>query len=172
MPPSLSPYVSPFIWDDWEGYFRWCAALSFHDIGSPRTRWSSAMPPSSFGPSLVILGRFSSSAWALGLILKWVRAPRSFGPTIAPQNPAVRILGREEGFDVLGVPHRLVKSCHLLAFRAFSFAQDTFLALRYPKRVFIMGAKNRAVTLIGGINTHSKGPIILLLHPRALAHIP
>ena len=64
--------------------------------------------------------------------------------------------------------------------RAFLFAQDTFLALRYTERVFIKfwrlcaphigrrdgnptvgispvftGVKNRAVTLIGGINTHS-----------------
>ena len=103
----------------------------------------------------------------------------------------------EEGFDVFGLPHRHVKSCHLLAFRAFSFAYDTFLALRYPERVFIkfwrlcaphvgrcdgnliagippafIGVKNRAVTLIGGINTHSNWPVILLLHPRVLAHIP
>ena len=64
--------------------------------------------------------------------------------------------------------------------QGFSFAHDTSLALRYPAHVFIkfwwlcachvgwrdgnptvdispvfMGAKNRAVTLIGGINTHS-----------------
>ena len=64
--------------------------------------------------------------------------------------------------------------------RAFLFAQDTFLALRYTERVFIKfwwfyaphvgrrdgnptkgispvftGAKNRAVILIGAINTHS-----------------
>ena len=96
-----------------------------------------------------------------------------------------------------GLPHRLVKFCHLLAFRAFSFAYDTFLALRYPEHVSIkfwwlcaphvrrcdgnltigippafMGAKNWAVTLIGSINAHSNGPVILLLHPRALAHIP
>ena len=30
----------------------------FHDTGLPRTGRSSAMPPSNFGPSLVILGRF------------------------------------------------------------------------------------------------------------------
>ena len=82
-------------------------------------------------------------------------------------------------------------------FKAFSLAYDTFLALRYPERVSIkfwwlcvlhvgwcdgnqtagippafMGTKNQAVTLIGGINTHSNGSIILLLHPRAFAHIP
>ena len=41
---------------------------------------------------------FSSLAWALGLILKWAGVPRSFGPTISPQNPAVRILGQGGGF--------------------------------------------------------------------------
>ena len=64
--------------------------------------------------------------------------------------------------------------------RPFLFAQDTFLVLQYTERVFIKfwrlcaphvgrrdgnptvgislvftGAKNRAVILIGGINTHS-----------------
>ena len=119
-----------------------------------------------------------------------------------PHNSPLKILlsgpsDGEEGFDVFGLPHRLVKSCHLLAFRAFSFAYDTFLAIQYPERVSIkfwwlytphvgrcdgnltagippafMSAKNRAVTLIGSINTHSNGPVILLLHPIALAHIP
>ena len=74
-------------------------------------------------------------------------------------------------------------ACQVLSFvsvRAFLFAQDTFLAFRYTERVFIKfwrlcaphvgrhdgnptvgislvftGAKNRAVILIGGINTHS-----------------
>ena len=71
------------------------------------------------------------------------------------------------------------------------------LALRYPERVFIkfwwlhvphvgqcdgnpmvgislalIGAKNQAVTLVGGINTHSNGSVILLLLPKALVHIP
>ena len=34
----------------------------------------------------------------LGLDIKWVEVPRSFGSTIAPQNPAARLLGREGGF--------------------------------------------------------------------------
>ena len=71
------------------------------------------------------------------------------------------------------------------------------LALRYPEHVFIkfwwlrvhhvgrcdgnptigislalMGAKNQTVTLIGDINTHSNGSVILLLLPKALVHIP
>ena len=40
----------------------------FYDTGSPRIGWSSAMPPSSFGPSLVILGRFPPQLGPLGLI--------------------------------------------------------------------------------------------------------
>ena len=72
-----------------------------------------------------------------------------------------------------------------------------FLALRYTEQVFIklwqlcdphvgrrdgnptvgispvfMGGENRAVILIGGINTHSNQSITLLLHPRVLVHIP
>ena len=39
-----------------------------------------------------------SSAWALGLILKWARVPRPFGPTIALQNPTVQLLGRRGRF--------------------------------------------------------------------------
>ena len=155
------------------------------------------MPPSSFGPSLFILGRFSLLGLGLGLDIKWAGVPRSFGPTIAPKNPDVRLLGRGGGF---WCPRGTLPACQVLSsvgVRAFSFAYDTSLALRYPERVFIkfwrlyaphigwcdgnlmagippafMGAKNRAVTLIGGINIHSNGPLILLLHPRALAHIP
>ena len=81
--------------------------------------------------------------------------------------------------------------------QGFSFTHDTSLALRYPTRVFIkfwrfcapyvrwcdgnlmagippafMGVKNRAVTLIGGINTHWNWLASLLLHPSALVHIP
>ena len=53
----------------------------FHDTSSPRIGRPSAMSPSSFGPSLVILGRFPPRPGPLGLILKWAGAPRSFGPT-------------------------------------------------------------------------------------------
>ena len=48
-------------------------------------------------PSFV-LGHFFLLGMGLGLDIKWVRVPRSFGPTIAPQNPAVQILGRGGGF--------------------------------------------------------------------------
>ena len=153
--------------------------------------------PATFGLPYSSSDVFPSSAWALGLILKWAEVPRSFGLTIAPQNPVVRLLGRRGGFLC---PRGTLPACQVLSsvgVRAFSFAYDTFLGLWYPERVFIkfwrlcaphigwcdgnlmagippdfMGAKNRAITLIGGINTHSNWPVILLLHPRAFAHIP
>ena len=47
---------------------------------------------------LFILGRFSLIGLGLGLDNKWARVPRSFGPTIVPKNPAVRLLGQGGGF--------------------------------------------------------------------------
>ena len=46
------------------------------------------------GPSLLILGHFFFLGVGLGLDTKWAGLAKSFGPTIAPQNPAVRLLGR------------------------------------------------------------------------------
>ena len=48
-------------------------------------------------PSFV-LGHFFLLCAGLRLDIKWAGVPISFGPTIAPQNPAVRILGRRGGF--------------------------------------------------------------------------
>ena len=53
--------------------------------------WQSGFP-------LFVLGYFFLLGMGLGLDMKWARVPRSFGPTIAPQNPAVRLLGRKGGF--------------------------------------------------------------------------
>ena len=53
-----------------EGCFGWCIVLSFHDTSSSRTWRSSAIPPNSFGPSLVILGRFPPRPRPLGLIFE------------------------------------------------------------------------------------------------------
>ena len=66
----------------WRGWLRWiayCPFFSGHQL--PRTCRSSAISPSSYGPSLVILGRFPPRLvpWAYYSI--WARAHRSFGPT-------------------------------------------------------------------------------------------
>ena len=50
------------------------------------------------GPFLLILGRFLFLGVGLGLDMKWARVLRSFSPTIAPQNPVARLLGRGGGF--------------------------------------------------------------------------
>ena len=50
------------------------------------------------GPFLLILGRFLFLGVGLGLDMKWAGVLRSFSPTIAPQNPAARLLGRGGGF--------------------------------------------------------------------------
>ena len=151
------------------------------------------MPHSNFEPSLFILGRLS----LLWPDIKMGRGPQILWPHNSTSNLAVRLLGWKWGF---WCPRGTLPACQVLSsvgVRAFSFAYDTFLALWYPERVFIkfwrlcapyvgrcdgnltagippafMGVKNRVIILIGGINTHSNGPAILLLHPRALAHIP
>ena len=63
-----------------------------------RTCRSSAISPNSCGPSLIILERSPSRLGPWAYYSKWARASRSFGPTIAPQNSAVRNLGRGVGF--------------------------------------------------------------------------
>ena len=97
--PPPCPHNCPIMlvllfWDDWEGCFEWCAAFSFHDTGSPRTGRSLAIPPSSFGHSLFILGHFSLLVLSLGSNTQMGRSPQSLGPTITPQNPTVRLIGR------------------------------------------------------------------------------
>ena len=48
-----------------------------------------------FGFPSFVLEHFFLLGVGLGLDIKWAG---SFGPTIAPQNPAVRLLGRGGGF--------------------------------------------------------------------------
>ena len=50
------------------------------------------------GLSLLILMCFFLLGVGLGLCMKWVGAAEFFGPTIAPQNPAIWLLGRGGGF--------------------------------------------------------------------------
>ena len=62
-------------------------------------------------------------------ILTW--ASRFYTPTIAPQNPVVRLLGRRGGF---WCRRAYVMACQVLSFinvRASSFARDTFLVVRH-----------------------------------------
>ena len=50
------------------------------------------------GFHLFVLGHFFLLSMSLGLDMKWAKVPRSFDPTIAPSNPAARLLGRGGGF--------------------------------------------------------------------------
>ena len=95
---SYPPTLVPLFGNDGEGCGGWRIALSSQDTSSPRTWRSSAISPNSFGPSLVILGCFPPRLGSWAYYSKWAGTPRSFSPTIAPQNPAVRNLGRWGGF--------------------------------------------------------------------------
>ena len=95
---SCPPMLVPLFRDDGEGGGGWRTALSSQGTNTPRTWCSSAISLSSFGPSLVILGRFPPRLGPWAYHLKWAGVPKFFGPIIAPQNPAVRILGRGGGF--------------------------------------------------------------------------
>ena len=74
----------------------WCFPLPWFWSAEDRVvlgsiSWQSGFP-------LFILGRFFLLGMGLELDMKWAGVPRSFGPTIAPQNPATRLLGRGGGF--------------------------------------------------------------------------
>ena len=79
---SCPPMLVPLLRDDGEGYGGWRTALSSQGTSSPRTWCSSAISPSSFGPSLIILGRFSPRLGPWAYHSKWVGVLRSFGPTV------------------------------------------------------------------------------------------
>ena len=51
-----------------------------------------------FGISMLVLGHFFLLGMGHGLDMKWAGVANSFDPTIAPQDPAVRLLGRGGGF--------------------------------------------------------------------------
>ena len=81
---SCPPTLVLSFGNDGEGCFGWCIALSFHDTNSPRTWRSSAIPPNSFGPSLVILGRFPPQLGPLGLIFEMDRGTQILWPYNSP----------------------------------------------------------------------------------------
>ena len=87
----------------------------------------SAISPNSFGLSLVILGRFPPRPVPLGLIFEMGRGTQILWPHNSPSKscyPEPRT--GEEGFDVFELPHWLVKSCHLLALKAFRLLTTCF----------------------------------------------
>ena len=47
---------------------------------------------------MLVLEHFFLLDMGHGLDMKWVGVANSFGPTIAPQNPVIRLLGRGGGF--------------------------------------------------------------------------
>ena len=74
----------PSFGNDGEGCGGWCIALSFHGNSLPRTWRSSAISPNSFGPSLVILGRFPPRPRPLGLIFEMGRGAQILWPHNSP----------------------------------------------------------------------------------------
>ena len=83
------------------------------------------------GLSTLILKWFFILGVGLGLNMKWAEVARFLGPTIAPKNPIVRILGWGGGF---WCPRAFVMACPVLSYvsaRVFSPVQCTFLALWY-----------------------------------------
>ena len=79
---SCPPTLVPSFGNDGEGCCGWCIALSFHDTSLPRTWQSSTISPNSFGPSLVILGRFPPRPEPLGLIFEMGRGTPILWPHI------------------------------------------------------------------------------------------
>ena len=79
---SCPPTLVPLFGDNGEGCGGWRTALSSQRTNSPRTWWSSAISPSSFRSSLVILRRFPHWLGPWAYYSKWAGVPRSFGPII------------------------------------------------------------------------------------------
>ena len=65
-----------------------------------------------FGLSLFVLGHFSLLGMGLRLSIKWAGVFKFFGLTIAPQNPAVQLLGRRGGF---WCPWAFIMACQVLS---------------------------------------------------------
>ena len=69
-------------WRGWLWWIAYCPFFSGQEL--PRAHRSSAISPSSCGPSLVIFGRFPPQLGPQAYYSEWAGTPRSFGPTIAP----------------------------------------------------------------------------------------
>ena len=88
-------------------------------------------------PSLFVLGHFFLFGMGLRLDMKWAGVTRFLGPTIAPQNPAIRLLGWRWGF---WYPRAFIMVCQVLSSmgaRASSPAQGTLLVFRHTRRAVI-----------------------------------
>ena len=92
------------------------------DFGLSKTRSSSAIYSGSLDSLHSSSGTSSSSAWALGLKRNGPKPLKPSGPTIAPQNPAVRLLERREGFWCSRGPLLACQVLSSVGVRAFSFA--------------------------------------------------
>ena len=109
-----------------------------------------------FRPSLFVLGHFFLLGVGIGFDMKWVGVSRISGPTIAPQNPTVRLPGRRGGFWCpQGLLSWLVKSGPPWVPRPFRLPKARFCrfgtrgvlslilfmdrrgSLRYARRAFI-----------------------------------
>ena len=99
------------------------------------------------GPSLFVLRHFFLLGMDLGLDMKWTGVAKFFGPTIAPQNPAVYLLGRGGGFWCPRAYVTVGRVLSPVSARASSPAQGTFLAFRYTRRAVINAFMERRGSL-------------------------
>ena len=90
-----------------------------------------------FGPSSFVLGHFFHLGVGLELDMKWVGVAKFFGPTIAPQNPVVRLLRRGGEFWCLQAYVTTGRVLSLVSARASSPAQGTLLAFQCMRRAVI-----------------------------------
>ena len=100
-----------------------------------------------FRPSSFVLGHFFLLSVGLGLDMKWAGVAKFFGPTIAPQNPAVYLLGRGGGFWCPRAYVTVGRVLSPVSARASSPAQGTFLAFRYTRRAVINAFMERRGSL-------------------------
>ena len=90
-----------------------------------------------FRPSSFVLGHFFLLGMGLGLDMKWAGVAKFFGPTIAPQNPTVRLLRRGGEFWCLRAYVTISRVLSPVSVRASSPTQGTLLAFRYIRRTVI-----------------------------------
>ena len=90
-----------------------------------------------FGPSSFVLRHLFLLGVGLRLDMKWAGIAKFFGPTIALQHPAVRLLRRKGGFWCPRAYFTAGQVLSSVSARASSPAQGTLLAFRYTRRAII-----------------------------------